>query len=196
MNIKKCAIEEVLPASVIQLIRVAPQSETTRAVVMAQINQPIPEGIQSFDAIKDWIEAHIDRPVRSNLLKKPVPASLQANNRIRVLISASRDEVGRCDYRDHQKGEGNYEMNRERLASLAAEADDVDEFWDRVREELGQDWEDFVAPESTDTITYSEYEQSDDGPENSEVNITTTGKQAIRDALYTLNVEEYNRLFN
>lgn len=190
-NVKKCNITEVLPASVIQLIRVAPVSTTTRALVMAQIKQPIPDGIQSYEAIKDWIEHHIAAPVK---LKPGMPKAPPANNRINVPIIGRQDSRGTCNYVEHQKGDGNYELMKEELVDMASDSEDSDQFLDRVRESMAEDWDDCIPPVVQQGREYENHEQ--DHIENSEVEIKSEGYEVIKAALREHIPEEYDRLFN
>lgn len=86
---RKCVIEEVLAASFIELIEMAPANPYVRALILAQIGRMPASDCTAFEQIKEWIETTCE--------KKKVPPSRVRNSGgdgISITVDFSETESG------------------------------------------------------------------------------------------------------
>ncbi len=152
---RKCKIEQVLSANIIDLIRAAPHNDTARAVVLARLKQPIPAEHKTFEAIKEWIETTIE----FNQPKAP-----KADSRIEIPINGSDTEHGRARYHVNRAGRGNFHLSLASFLERVAEANDMDELVGFITDEIDNNgWEDYVSLQEGD-YNYEDHETDDDEP--------------------------------
>ena len=60
LNGRKCLLEQVLPKTMIELLKMAPANEIARAHALAQLTVPLPNECQTFEQIREWVEANVD----------------------------------------------------------------------------------------------------------------------------------------
>lgn len=185
---KKCLIEQMLPVSVIELIRTAPHNDTVRSVLLAHLKQPVPETCKTFETIKDWIESTFEPPVVSR------PA-VKKSTMVDIHCQVQEDELGTCTYRVTKCGEGTIPISEARLLEIATESDDDNEFENAVREELMNDWSSYIDTEAERDSDYHYSDREMNDSDNFEFDFTNDGLSALRDRLASLNPEEYERLY-
>lgn len=105
---KKCQIEHVLPASLLEILKLSPSNPTVRAQVHARILFPIPEGKQTYPEIQEWIEA--------NITPGAIPPSPQEPHYVpgttfNYHSDYSCYETGRCDFSRNVNGSAQYQMD-------------------------------------------------------------------------------------
>lgn len=166
-------IEQFLPATLIQLLSAAPQNEQLRARVLAITRKYIPNAIQTWDGIKEWLEANVDMGKVSAVDKAAIRTPGQATPAADLVsfdITGSGREWGRCHYSVDTFGRTTVQMSPARLRSLVNEAlengcetqtsihdhvlDGLREYIDEEGLEPTQEWGD-------DSPDYTDHEQSD-----------------------------------
>lgn len=195
---KGCKIEDVLPLSVIELLKTAPHNDTVRAVILAHLKQPIPVDKLTYESIREWIEATIPAPVRHRW--NPVPAApgqpeTPGNMILRFDIKGDDEERGRASYTVVRRGRGYRDLNTVDFMRMVSDSDNITELMNQLDEWISDDWESYV--EFTD---YGEY-QYDDHEGNDWVDAEwdyaiTDVREFVKSQVLRLSPEEYRRLMD
>lgn len=128
---RKCVIEQMLPASVIELVKAAPTNDTVRSVLLAHLKQPIPDGARDYDAIKAWIETNLEPPAKPAMPPRPQPRAV-----INIPINGSETEIGTCRYTVQLSGSGDFPIREDELLEMAEESEDFGDLVDRVMDHI------------------------------------------------------------
>lgn len=155
---RKCVIEQMLPASVIELVKAAPTNDTVRSVLLAHLKQPIPDGARDYAAIKAWIETNLEPPAKPATPPRPQPRAV-----INIPISGSETEIGTCRYTAHLSGSGDFPLREDALLEMAEDAGDFSDLVDRVRDHISDEGvTGYLAMEpDDDSYEYENHEAQD-----------------------------------
>lgn len=139
VRVAKCTIDSVLPASVINLIKVAPQNNTVRAVILAHLNVTIPDECVSYAQIKKWIEFNYEPVVLdwpTTLLTRPnVPVPPRhLTPIINFSFTASENEYGNARYSVEKTGHGAAGLAEREILEEADGSDTWNDFIDNIRQ--------------------------------------------------------------
>jgi hypothetical protein len=191
---RKCELKDVLPQGVIQLLASAPHNETVRNVLLAHLKVPVPEELKSYKDIQDWIEFNIEPP-KALAAKGGVPIPASRAEVVAVAIALDDREHGTCSYSRDMWGRGTVNVTQHDIVTAAAESDDSDEFWGRVRdviyEEGPTDHIEIEPVPNSASLSDCDVHDSD----GLTVEIQTAGYQSVKDFLARVNPEAYERLF-
>jgi hypothetical protein len=183
---RKCRIEQVLTAPLIELVRTAPVNEVVRTQVHAQVLLPIPAEHVTFEAIKQWVETTIDPkvavPQRLGGLSIPQVHQAAANpGELTMLVEYSEVEYGSCHYSVSRYGSNDYTLNAEEMAELVAEADgSLDRLHGMVREALAN----ACMEDRPDTeVSEDGYDYNDHESDNTEDESASVNPRALRDRI-------------
>lgn len=190
---RKCKIEDVLPASVLQLVKSAPQNETIRNVLLAHLKIPVPPELKTFNDIKDWVEFNIDPP-KSAWDQECERIEANNRNRIMVHIQANDREHGSCNYSEDLRGDGSVPLEPDEILEAAEEASNLDEFWRNIRNAIMEnDPRDHVFMDPVEgSQNYTDHESSDH--DGIEVVIQPEGYRVLRQALRNISPDNASRL--
>jgi hypothetical protein len=172
-QVQKCTIDRVLPTSVINLIKVAPQNNTVRAVILAHLNITIPDDCVSYAQIKKWIEFNYDPPELpgwpSPAPASPRPVSVAPRpSYLSISFEAAQPESGTADYSVVMRGSGSVELTEQDIIREADESDTWEDFMDSIRDLMDDSisnnvsWIAVPEPDQIDGgYEYSNHEASD-----------------------------------
>jgi len=201
---KKCAVKDILPESVIPLVKAAPNNETIRNLLLAHCKVPVPAEADDWDKIKKWIEYNVvfskpptpkTRSIEDEYAEIQRREEERRRNQVDVDIIATDRERGTCSYSVDVRGEGGMPVDRNDLVDFANDSDDAEDFWGHVVSDMHDTGVgDHVSMETVDNTEDTGDHQCDDS-DGISVEITEAGKQALKDALRTLNREQFDRLF-
>lgn len=161
-----CRIGQVLPASVIELLKAAPQNDTIRAVILAHLRVPIPDDALTFEQIRTWIEHTIKSP--QFLTEQGIPVGIPGVDSVppapmvMIPIKGTEDEMGSCRYCVTTRGQGNYQIGLDAFRQMVEESDDLDELQERVSDEVGEDWYEYISLEIPSNATFETYDREPD----------------------------------
>ena len=185
--VKTCLIEDVLSPSVIAMAKQAPTNEVVRSHVLASIKKPLPDTVKTFDEIKDWIEFNIVKPNRPSLFGDPP-------GRVTATVRRTHTEVGNCRYYDRRSsGECEYTLNDSDIEAAAAEAEDLESFFQEVLSLIrATAAEDPPETDSTGNIDYSDHESTED----TEVAYTVYHEERFREVVINYLRSHHPDLYN
>jgi hypothetical protein len=162
-KVRTCEITDILPKTVIEMVKAAPTHETVRAHILAATKQPVPTDCDTHDKIKDWIEYNF---------KKPVPAvpAIELSARVR----REHTQFGRCNFSRRLRGEAPYFMSAEEMKRVADESANLDEFQDNIVswfvDGCQENWPDLDVIDGSED--YDNYEEDEDeGTRNQIANV-------------------------
>lgn len=134
---KKCCIESVLEAAVVELLKLAPMNPQARAHVLAVMGKKPPEEAKTYEEVKDWIESNGPIVPVMSAVSAATPAAIRyqtlqdihhaqmAGRAVRQSLVAfklvaefSQLEVGTCRYRDRQSGREERPVTREEIQEI------------------------------------------------------------------------------
>ncbi len=188
---KKCSLTDVLPASVIPLVKAAPNNETIRSLLLAHLKVSVPKEEDTYDKVVQWIELNVEA-------HKPIPAvstpPAHPRNEIRVEMEGSECESGSCDFSRNLRGTGEIPISLQEVIDAARSAGSRADFFGFIYEIIDENARDYIELDVMEgTETRSNYEGADsDGWETS---ITDAGKQALKNALRYAHPARYRELF-
>lgn len=205
---KLCSLKDVLPESVIPLVKAAPNNETIRNLLLAHVKVSVPKEEDTFEKVKHWIEFNVNPPPRP---KTALELALEQQERdmqrdaereaerrrtqVMLQVSASEREHGRCSYHQDVKGEGQMPIDRARILRIAAGADNEDDFFDSIEQHLDEEGPGNHVSMSAveESISHDDYET--DESTDSNVTLSNAAKTALKEALRTANPELYDSIF-
>ncbi len=165
---KKCQLESVLSDSVIALLTATPANEVIRTLVLAAIKKPIPSEAQTFEQVRDWIEANID-PVTVMAPVKPAAGGITGT--VQVIL----DRSGTCYYTEHMQGRDNYTVSAEELGEIMDIATIEHRDFNWVLSEVAALLKEAAGEDQPGTeqvsVDYSDYEDDGDGDCNTHYEI-------------------------
>lgn len=144
----------ILP-SIDQLIKIAPENETVRALVLAICKEPIPPDKVDYESIKQWFEC--SNTIRSNSLNHAAVTNGQQRDRgnpataaqaaaaSRVLaqrVEVYTKESGRCNYSVEKSGSRVYSLTEQEVIDLSVASGSMQALVDSVATALKQKAED------------------------------------------------------
>lgn len=176
VQVQKCTIDSVLPTSVINLIKVAPQNNTVRAVILAHLNVTIPDECVSYAQIKKWIEFNY---VPAALPEWVPPAAAPAATRFAPArpplptfsfsFTASESEYGTAQYSVERSGNGLVDLTEQEILEEANESVNWGEFLERINDLVDNNaasnvnWDSIPETAAVDGgYYYTEHEASND----------------------------------
>lgn len=177
---KKCQLESVLSDSVIALLTATPANEVIRTLVLAAIKKPIPSEAQTFEQVRDWIEANID-PVTVMAPVKPAAGGITGT--VQVIL----DRSGTCYYTEHMQGRDNYTVSAEELGEIMDIATIEHRDFNWVLSEVAALLKEAAGEDQPGTeqvsVDYSDYEDDGDGDSNT--------RYEVRDSLLGARVRQW-----
>ena len=202
-DVKLCEINKVLSAPVLNLITLNPKNQTIRSMVRAAIKRKLPDEAQTIEQIKDWIEKNVQQlvPVPSAKLHPAIAyngptfrAEVLNQHCLSVTLTVEDEESGSCSYSNSRRGVAGVPVSRDRVMELVeAEGASVNLIVDSIIREakanLLEDTEG-VEMDASGEMNYDAYEQSDDSPSNTTVNINHTNKERVRSDLISFLLNE------
>lgn len=198
---KLCSIKDVLPPSVIPLVAAAPNNDTIRNLLLAHLKVPVPKEEDTYEKVVKWIEFNVAKPpppksdVEIMLERQQRDEERRNANRVMIHVRASEREHGRCNYHHDRAGRGDMPIDRNRIVDAAAEADNADDFFDRIREYLDEaNPGNYINMEETGEGDAYDDHESDDTTDQ-EITIQDAGKQVLKDTLRAADPELYRSLF-
>lgn len=207
---KLCSINDVLPASVIALVKANPNNDTIRNLLLAHTKVTVPASEDDFDKIKKWIEWNVERPPKpkstwelemerqqAEIARQEEERTRQRANQVAIAVTATDREHGRCSYHNDRRGEGEMRLTREELATIAANSQDPEQFFQHIEDALEEnDPGDYLTMRDLGEVDYDEHESDDERDyESVTVTLQDAGKAALKEALRTLSPETFRRLF-
>lgn len=194
--VRKCEAGSVLPAHVLDMLRLAPDNPQFRTMVNAIVLQPVPDEAKTYEQIIDWVEFNIDPATikhRAAASATPTAAPLRAAQpSMEVPVTYSYMEYGRCNYKVSRSGQDRYMLELADIRAAAENADGWQEFVDdciaRVREDAEEDPPDTDA---RDDYEHYDYESSESDHDDYEVGpLATRLREFMRQHL----PDEFDRL--
>lgn len=187
---KKCEITQVLPASVLQLVKAAPTNETVRSVLLAHLRVEVPTEHKTYESIKEWIENNVCLP------KSPTPstAAPRARPQTALEVTVTDTEFGNCRYCLNRSGRGDIPMDNALLLEAAQECDSMTEFIRRIEDELYENYSDNIYMEQDGNESTEGHSVTDS--DNKEVNLTDSGKEVLKNLVRSLDTDTYQRLLD
>ncbi len=177
---KKCQLESVLSDSVIALLTATPANEVIRTLVLAAIKKPIPSEAQTFEQVRDWIEANID-PVTVMAPVKPAAGGITGT------VQVTLDRSGTCYYAEHMQGRDNYTVSAGELGEIMDIATIEHRDFNWVLNEVATLLKDAASEDQPGTepvsVDYSDYEDDGDGDSNT--------RYEVRDSLLGARVRQW-----
>ncbi len=160
---RKCRIDEVFSASLIELICLAPRNPFVRAIILAQTGKMPGEECDSLERITQWVETTCEK--RS----APRPREQSGQNMaIRLEIEFSETEYGRADYSVERAGCEDFDITQAELLEIVQEAIQEEGGMEQVMKSLidkidNEAWD--CSPDMDDNgeYSYSEHESSESG---------------------------------
>ena len=169
-------IEQMIPASVLALVRNAPSNRLTRGSVRAAINLVIPEVITTTEDMEKYIVANYDE---SKIVITPQERAreqreLERNNTLRRIeeerqrmereslgsfnLEVNEEEYGTCSYRCNTEYNGLVYINPEDILGASSKQEVIDALSAKVNEEY-----DNGGPDNSDEYDYDNWETCDHG---------------------------------
>lgn len=207
---KLCSINDVLPASVIALVKANPNNDTIRNLLLAHTRVTVPASEDDFDKIKEWIEWNVAPPPKpksswelemerhqAEIARQQEEWARQQANQVAIAVTAKDRQHGRCSYHNDRRGQGEMRLTRDTLAIIAANAQDPEQFFQQVEDVLEEDDPgDYLTMYYHGEVDYDDHESDDDRDyESVEVTLQAAGKAALKEALRTLSPDTFRRLF-
>lgn len=204
---KKCNITDVLPATIIALVKANPRNDTMRNMMLAHLKVSVPVEADTFEAVQEWIEYNIDKPPRpksswelkmerqqAEIARHQEEEARRRANQVMLQVTASEREHGRCSYHQDQGGSGEMPIDRAMIVRLASEADSGSDFFDRVEEILDETGPgNYLSMNVEGTPDYDDFEP--DETTDSSVTLQDAGKTALKEALRNADPELFSSLF-
>lgn len=174
--VRKCEAGSVLPAHVLDMLRLAPDNPQFRTMVNAIVLQPVPDEAKTYEQIIDWVEFNIDpstikHRVSEQGASQPLPHPLRpAQPTMDVPVTYSYTEYGRCNYKVGRSGRDHYMLELADIRAAAENADDWQEFVDDCTNRVLEDAEESPPEtEARDDYEHYDYEISESADEDYEV---------------------------
>lgn len=159
---RKCAMLSVLPASVINMLKTAPNNNTFRAKAMAILGELPPADCDTFAKIKDWVEF--------NFPKSGSGPAASAVSQITLSISKYRTEHGHCRFRRSVSGSGTITLKFEEVMDAIKQSVDNEDSYDDLMYRVADLAGDQIECNTTDTEDISERDTDDVDDESLDYN--------------------------
>lgn len=168
-KLPKQRFELMLSATLQNLIRLEPRNPAVRALILRQTGYNVPPELETFDAVKNWLEC------QEPLVKAPVE--------ILVPVDASEFVTGTCSYSQWENGHGRVKLTSDDVVALAADADgDYDEFRQLLHDKIVDLARDTIQLDHTDDAEFDDYHEKD----RSEYSINFNGPTVMDNAMSIL----------
>ena len=164
---RKCSIEEVFEASFIELLKLVPANPYVRALVLKFSGKLPPAECETFDQLKDWVEANCTKRA-----KKSITGTNLDGGGILVNVDFSEREYGRADYSVRRSGQDEFQVGREELMEIVQSTIDsgggISEVVEVIAGRIDDDAWNECDPNMDDygDYEYNEHESSDSGDAN------------------------------
>ena len=201
---RKCSINDLLPSSVVALVKANPHNETIRKLLLAHLKQEPPVDANTFPKIRDWVEFNFERPEtaweqQARLNRERIQREVAAQQArdaasLTLQVSAEENREGSCNYRCKTRGEGAVLIHPDEIRRLAREADSGESLMDRI--------ESFIYDRVMDRIDMNPVPETIrlnnreiDGSSDYEATLSEASTTAIKEYLRQNMPEQYSRLF-
>jgi hypothetical protein len=186
---RKCKIEEVFGSAFIELIQLAPLNPVVRGLILAQTRKmPGPE-CETFEQIKEWVEATCEKRLRSLSSNRP------SADGIAIKVEFSDIENGRACYSVPRSGSDEFALDEDELISLVRDAIEDGKGLDAVVEIISNLIDDEAWNRcDPDLDDYEDYDYSDHdttGSSDSKIEFSTA---QIRDRLHSFLTQRHPQL--
>lgn len=162
---RKCLIEQALTPGTIDMVKQWPTHETVRTMMLAELKQQVPPEHDTFEKIRDWIEANIEKRTPAFPVGRAIPA--RGNTGLIIPLTVTEHRTGRARYEYTANGTNSLEIDRERLLELAGDASSWGELMDFIQEEIGdREYWDGVNWNGREEREYSDHEDDEDSEGN------------------------------
>jgi hypothetical protein len=129
---RRCVIATFVPQLTLSMLRSAPNNETFRAMLMADLLEMPPKEADTYEKIVDWVEYNFPREIPvATLAESTRPPDLQV-----IGITYTERERGRCYYDRINKWRGSIGIDPETLLRIATEARNDGAFRDMLHMEI------------------------------------------------------------
>lgn len=159
---RKCKFEEVFDASFIELLRLVPRNPQVRALILKLTGKLPPTECATFEQLKDWVETHCEKPVRSVRV-----ASHNEEDGIAINVDFSETESGRASYTVRRYGSESFRLSAEELMGMVRTAiddgDGLDEIVKAVAAKIDDDAWNQCDPglEDSGDYDYSDHDETE-----------------------------------
>jgi hypothetical protein len=147
---RKMQLEVCINATLVQLMKVAPQNEIVRGHLMAIFGRLPPEELITFDQLKDWVEFGFHPPRFSgaqarvygrdgNVVRGPAATAAEraqaANpNIFAIPVTVTDVDVGTCTYRVNRRGVYSHHFSRNEVSSIVTNHDTLEAMMNYVND--------------------------------------------------------------
>lgn len=160
----------------LDLIRLAPRNEVVRAIIMAKMLQMPPVEADSFDKLKDWVQA-TGLPTPS---QPPKPAVTNRSRNFILPVVWTATEHGTCRYRQRVCSHQEHDINLDTVLDQAAGVSSFDGLLDSLLSEARGEGDDGDWEGDQASIRHEEYgRDEDDGILNIDVELEDLARARI-----------------
>lgn len=176
--VRKCAITDVFDQYFVELLKLAPKNLHIHGVILRQTGQLPPLEIESYEALKDWVEINCDKPVAK---VAPNRASRRGNTAIEIDVDFSETEYGRARYSVSRSCTDTFPIDEDDLLETVTDAIDNDEDLDdivrNIAEKINEDAYERCQP---DLEHYGDYDYDDHDASDSDNSSTDFSASQIK----------------
>jgi hypothetical protein len=177
--VRKCRIEDVFDANFLELLQLVPRNPLVRALILKLTGKlPGPEH-ETFEQLKDWVEATCDQRVRPTPLHR---GRTNLEDGIAITVEFSETEYGRADYSVPRSGSEAFRVSAEDLMEMIQSAIDAGEGIDEVVDLIAGKIDDDAWSQCDPSLdNYGDYDYSEHDATDSGNCETSYSRNQIRD---------------
>lgn len=122
-------IERKLVPTAVDMLKLAPKNPVARAYVQAAVRLPVPEELETYEAVAEWFEKNYTPPATPT---SPAPAARRPAPQLAIEIPYTEDVSGQCTYTAQVHG-------------TIIDAVDVDDLIQLIEDNNCEDMDDLVS---------------------------------------------------
>lgn len=179
--VRSCRLEELFEAGFIELLKLVPRNPQVRALILKLTGQLPPAALETFEALRDWMETHCEKRLRPTTHRQ---SRAQGAGGIAINVEFSETEYGRADYSVPRWGAAEFRVEAEDLLDIAQEVIEAGGSLDEVVDSIaGKIDDDAWTQCEPDMDGYGDYNYSDHESSDSADAETTYSRNDIQAAV-------------
>ena len=187
---RRFEMEKYLNRTLVELAKVAPKNPTMRAHFQRIFNTPMPDSVEDYQQIKDWVEFSFDPPGPPPKLAYETLAGApqrDQNAGIQVDVTLSERELGTCTYSHRRSVNCEVPIQSSQIRELINDGRTIDEIVENLigdARDMAEEYD--PGGGETGDMHYDNYESAD-----SEDRETTVNPDQVRQALVNYISSQY-----
>ncbi len=193
---RKMTLESHINATLVQLMKVAPQNEIVRGHLMAIFGRLPPEELTTFEQLKDWVEFGFYPPrfdsnrariygLSGHTMNMPEEDGRRPAGAIQTalfsLACTTRDvEVGDCEYRVNRRAQFQFAFTRQMVRDIVGNHDNLHDMLEECENMITEHGQNSVTLEDNGEHEYLNHESRDWEDSSVEIDMAELKRQLTR----------------